>query len=143
MLKATLLASALSLGLAVPAQASDLKRNHEVTQPSRPALPAEVVTVETPRRNTGGVILADAVGGMLLGAAAGGGVSLYNHYNNADGSWGDWQRNVAIGAGIGLGVGLLFGAIDASNGDRTFTGPVADRRATGFAPPTAVYGAKF
>jgi hypothetical protein len=147
MLKATILASALALGLAIPARAaSDIQKSNTATRPVQTALPDEVVTVvETPRRNTGSVILADAVGGTLLGAAAGGGVALYNHFTNSDGSYGNWQRDIAIGAGIGLAVGLVFGLVDASNtADRTYTTTaIADRRASGFAPPTAAYGARF
>jgi hypothetical protein len=144
MLKATILASALALGLAIPARAaSDIQKSNSLTRPVQTALPAEVVTVETPRRSAGGVIIADAIGGAVLGAAAGGGVALYNHYNNSDGSWGNWQRDIAIGAGIGLAAGLIFGAVDAASADRTFVGPVADQRATGFSPPVGVYGARF
>ena len=145
MLKATILASALALGLAIPARAaSDIQKSNTATKPVQTALPDEVVTVETPHRSTGGVIIGDAIGGAVLGAAAGGGVALYNHFNNADGSYGNWQRDIAIGAGIGLAVGLVFGLVDASSySNRTFTGSVADRRATGFESATPVYGARF
>ncbi len=145
MLKATILASALALGLAIPAQAaSDIQKSNAATKPVQTALPADVVEVQSPHRNTGGVILGDAIGGAVLGAAVGGGVAVYNHYNNSDGSWGNWQRDIAIGAGIGLAAGLIFGLVDASStADRTYTGPVADRRESGFAPPAALYGARF
>jgi hypothetical protein len=134
----------LALGLAIPAQAaSDIQKSNAV-RPVQTALPADVVEVQSPHRNTGGVILGDAIGGAVLGAAVGGGVAVYNHYNNSDGSWGNWQRDIAIGAGIGLAAGLIFGLVDASStADRTYTGPVADRRESGFAPPAALYGARF
>jgi hypothetical protein len=143
MLKATLLATALAFGLASPVRAaSDIK--HGISQPVQTALPAEVVEVQTNRRSPGSVIIGAAVGGAVLGAAVGGGVALYRRYGSGDETWGNWQRDVAVGAGIGLAAGLVFGVVDASGtADRTFTGPVADRRSTGFAPPAAVYGARF
>jgi hypothetical protein len=143
MLRATILASALVASLAIPARANDIQRSIEVSKP-RPALPAEVVEVQSPRRSPGSVIITDAVGGAVLGAAAGGGVVLYNRYVASNGNWDNWERTVLIGAGIGLGVGLVFGAIDAAaNADRGFTGPVADRRQTGFSAPLASHGLRF
>jgi hypothetical protein len=140
MLKATLLAAALALGFAVPARAaSEIQKGGTV----RTALPAEVVEVQSPPRNSAGVILGDAIGGAVLGAAVGGGVALYRHETTTPKDWGNWQRDVAIGAGIGLAAGLLFGAVDAANSDRTFVGPVADVRPTGFVPPAATYGARY
>jgi hypothetical protein len=50
---------------------------------------------------------------------------------------------VLIGAGIGLGIGLIVGVADAASSDRTFTGPVADRRDTGFNSSMPVYGNRF
>src|SRR5438874_297600 len=52
----------------------------------------------------GSIIVGDVLGGTLIGAAAGGGVVLYNHYvtNSGNGDWGNWQHTVLIGAGIGL-----------------------------------------
>ena len=61
MLKATILASALAASLAVPARANDIQRSSEVSK-SHPALPAEVVEVQSPRRSAGSVIIGDAVG---------------------------------------------------------------------------------
>ncbi len=145
MLKATLLASVLALGAAIPARAaSDVKRSNEATRPTRTALPAEVVEVQA-QRSTGSVIFSDAVGGALLGGAAGAGVAAYNRYVPSNGTWDGWEKDVAIGAGIGLGVGLIFGLIDASSTDHTtyVATPVADQRASGFAPPVALYGARF
>jgi hypothetical protein len=54
MLKATILASALALGLAIPAQAaSDIQKSNAV-RPVQTALAADVVEVQSPHRNTGG-----------------------------------------------------------------------------------------
>src|SRR6267378_1693486 len=86
----------------------------------------------------------DAIGGAVLGAAVGGGVAAYRRYVSSESSWGNWQRDVAIGAGIGLAAGLILGAVDASsNADKRFYGPVADERRVGFGAPSAAYGARF
>src|SRR5204863_3736886 len=105
------------------------------------ALPAEVVEVEQ-HRSPGSIIVTDAIGGAALGALAGGGVAAYRNYVQNEG-WGNWQRDVLIGAGIGLGVGLIVGVASAASADRTFTGPIADQRVTGFSAPIPVYGAHF
>jgi hypothetical protein len=124
MLKNTILACAVALGIAVPARAE-----------LRP-LPAEVVGYESPHRNTAGVIVGDAVGGAIVGGLVGGGVAAYRNYVQNDG-WGNWQRDVLVGAGIGLGIGLIIGIADVASSDRTFMGPVADRREVGFDAPMA------
>lgn len=133
MLKNGLVACAVALGIAaLPAHA-------EVKQ-----LPDAVVGVEAPHRNAGGIIVGDAIGGALVGGLAGGGVAAYRNYVNNDG-WGDWQRDVLVGAGIGLGIGLIIGVADvASNPDRTYmNSPVSDRRDTGFSAPMAARGFRF
>jgi hypothetical protein len=94
-------------------------------------------------RSAASVIVTDMIGGAALGALAGGGVAAYRNYVQDQG-WGNWERDVLIGAGIGAGVGLILGvATTASQSDRTFTGPVADQRQTGFNSPVPVYGARF
>jgi hypothetical protein len=144
MLKTTVLVSALGLCLAIPARAeSVMQKKDEVSHAQRKSLPDEVVGYTAPHRNAAGVIVGDAVGGAVVGGLVGGGVAAYRNYVNNQG-WGNWQRDVLVGAGIGLGVGLIIGVADAaSNADRTWTGPVADRRETGFVRPTAVYGMRF
>jgi len=145
MYKSILVAPALALALALPARAvTDAKVTNQVTRSS--GLSDEVVEVQT-RPSPAGVIARDALGGAVLGAAVGGGVVLYNHYvtNNGNGDWGNWGRTIGIGAAIGAGVGLVFGAVDAaSNADRVRTnGPIADQRDVGFAPPTYAFGKRF
>jgi hypothetical protein len=109
----------------------------------RQSLPDDVVEVQG-HRSAGSVIVGDAVGGAALGALGGGAVAAYRNYVQNDG-WGNWQRDVLIGAGIGLGVGLIVGvASAASYADRTYMmGPVADQRPTGFSSSMPVYGARF
>jgi hypothetical protein len=146
MLKGTLAASTLVLSLSLAAPASAAGRDASVVPPSPSGLAQqEVPTVES-RPSAGSIIVRDAIGGAVLGAAVGGGVAVYRRYiqNGENGTWGNWQRDLALGAGIGLAAGLVLGAIDAaSNADRTFTGPVADQRRVGFDPPVAMYGARF
>jgi hypothetical protein len=146
MLKGTLAASTLVLSLSLAAPAHAAGRDAGVVPPSRSALAQEVATVQTERRSTAGIIARDAIGGAIAGAAVGGGVAVYRRYieNGSNGSWGNWQRDLAVGAGIGLAVGLVLGAVDAaSNADRRFTGPVADQRHIGFDAPMAMYGTRF
>ena len=138
MLKGTLAASTLvlSLSLVVPAHAAG--REAGVVPPARSALAQEVATVQTERPSTAGIIARDAIGGAIAGAAVGGGVAVYRRYieNGSNGSWGNWQRDLAVG--------LVLGAVDAaSNADRRFTGPVADQRSIGFDAPMAMYGTRF
>jgi hypothetical protein len=83
-----------------------------------------------------------ATTGAAAGALVGGGVAAYRKFVQNEG-WGNWQRDVLIGAGIGLGVGLIIGIADAASSDRTFTGPIADQRSNGFSPDVPVYGARF
>ena len=143
MLKGTLAASALvlSLSLAPPAHAAG--RDASVVPPPRSGLPQEVAVVES-RPSPVGIVARDAIGGAVLGAAVGGGVAAYRRYVSSEASWGNWQRDVALGAGIGLAAGLILGAVDAaSNADRRFIGPVADERHIGFDAPMAMYGGRF
>src|SRR2546429_2262189 len=103
MLKGTLAASTLvfSLSLAAPAHAAG--RDTSVVPPSRSGLAQEVAVVES-RPSTAGIIARDAIGGALAGAAVGGGVAAYHRYieHGSNGSWGDWQKYLDIGAGTGL-----------------------------------------
>ncbi len=144
MLRATVLISALALGFAVPARASEVVKVDKATAQAVPqqALPDDVNGYET-HRSPAGAIIGDAVGGAVVGGLVGGGVAFYNRYGTSNGSWGNWQRDVLIGAGIGLGVGLIVGGIDAaSNMDRTYQS-FADDRSVGFGSPIALHALKF
>ncbi|TMA42834.1 MAG: hypothetical protein E6J82_08260 [Deltaproteobacteria bacterium] len=121
MLKGIVVACACALAIPVQARANEVSRPKTVAPPE--ALPQQVYEVQQ-KRSPGSVIVTDAIGGQNDG-------------------WGNWQRDVLIGAGIGLGVGLIVGVADAASSDRTFTGPVADRRETGFNSSMPVYGNRF
>lgn len=62
-----------------------------------------------------GTVVRDTLSGGLLGAAVSGGIIGYEMgiQNHSDYNW---QRTLAIGAGIGLGVGLIWGIVDATTG---------------------------
>src|SRR2546430_15458741 len=120
MLKGVVVACACVLALPVQARAEVARVANPVAP--REALPQQTTEVET-RRSAGSVILTDTIGGAALGALAGGGVAAWHRYVDNTG-WGDWQRNVLIGAGIGAGVGLILGGAGAaSSAGRPFTGP--------------------
>jgi hypothetical protein len=147
MLKTMALVSALSLLAVAPAKAAtDVTTRITTTDSSHTSLPAEVVEVQSTRRSAGSIIVGDAIGGAVLGTAAGGGVALYNRYKSGnDGTWGNWQRDLAIGAGIGLAVGLIYGGIDAAtsaSADRAYAATV-DQRGNGFSAPVGQYGMRF
>ena len=78
---------------------------------SKDQLAAEVVEVQT-HRSAMSVIAQDALYGGIAGLAVGGAVALLNGGDN-------WGRDLAIGAGAGLLIGGVFGAVDAAaNADR-------------------------
>jgi hypothetical protein len=78
-------------------------------------LAAEIVEVQA-HRSPAAVIAQDALYGGLAGLAIGAGVALISN----DGNWG---RDLALGAGVGLLVGGVYGAVDAAaNADRAPVG---------------------
>lgn len=140
MIRNALIAATLSLGMAFAANAQTVVQQ---SNPPRQQLPDEVIGVEHAHTFDGGAMIRDTFGGAVLGAGIGVGVAYYNKEQNNGGNWGNWQRPVFIGAGIGAAVGLVFGIVDATTySDRTVT-PYADQRETGFSPPAAQYGMHF
>ncbi len=95
----------------------------------------QLVEVQT-HRNPASVIATDALYGGIAGLAIGGGVALLQN----DGNWG---RDLAVGAGAGLLIGGIFGAVDAaSNSDRAY--PVgSDVRDVGFSQGVSPLHGKF
>jgi hypothetical protein len=134
---------ALTTSFALHAQSMTLQ------QPVQPApkqgLPDEVLEVRHERVFPVGVVVRDTFGGAFLGAAAGGGYAIYQKENNNNGDWGNWQRPVLIGAGVGAGIGLILGIVDATTWSSAGYAPepVADQRQTGFTPATAQYSLHF
>jgi outer membrane lipoprotein SlyB len=112
MLKRFLIAPFAALLLAGAANADTLQTLtlRERAQ-SKDQLAAEVVEVQT-HRSAASIIAQDALYGGLVGLAIGGAVALLNGGDN-------WGRDLAIGAGAGLLIGGVFGAVDAAaNADR-------------------------
>jgi len=84
--------------------------------------PPAVTTVETAPtgRSTAAIVATDALFGGFTGALIGGAVTLIDQGNN-------WQRDLMIGAGVGILAGAAFGLYDASTQPRTVTRAVSDR----------------
>lgn len=74
------------------------------------------------RASPAGIVLRDTISGGLVGTAVGGGIILYQMGINNKSNY-DWGRTLAWGAVVGLGVGLIWGVVDATTGpsyaDRT------------------------
>ncbi|WP_242334270.1 MULTISPECIES: hypothetical protein [Anaeromyxobacter] len=86
-----------------------------VTPPaSQPA--TEVIVERRERPNPMATVATDAAYGGVAGLLVGTGVSLVNEWDN-------WQRDMMIGAGVGLLVGAAVGAVHA-----TYDAREADRR---------------
>lgn len=83
--------------------------NSTTTRTSRTRVSDEATGVETtPRGRTTAVIVAtDALYGGIAGLLVGGGITLVNQGSN-------WQRNLMIGAGVGILAGAAFGVYEAA-----------------------------
>ncbi len=90
-------------------------------------LAAEVVEVQT-HRSPVAIIAQDALYGGLAGLAIGAGVALITDSGN-------WGRDLAIGAGIGLLAGGVYGAVDAAS--------YSDRAPVGFGRAHPLTSTKF
>jgi hypothetical protein len=129
MLKTLFFAPVAALLMAGTASAGTLQTLaiSERAQTKDQQLAAEVVEVST-RRSPVAVIAQDALYGGLAGLAIGAGVSLLDGSNN-------WGRNLAVGAGAGLLIGGVFGAVDAAAN--------ADRAPVGFNNPYRLMSGRF
>ena len=106
-----LVAPLLAVLVAAPAWAGTGTRvtNENAAAPQSDAF-RDLVEVQTTRSPVA-VIARDALYGGIAGLAVGAGVALLNDGDN-------WGRDLAIGAGAGLIVGAIFGAVDAASADR-------------------------
>jgi hypothetical protein len=77
------------------------------------ALAQDYVRVER-ERSTAGIVLRDTIAGVLLGSAVAGGIILYEMEIDDNEDY-DWEETLAWGAAIGLGAGLVWGLVDATN----------------------------
>lgn len=90
-----------------------------VNPPNSPTVvstaPAQTYVERQPPRNPVATVALDAAYGGIAGALIGTGVTLVN-------SWSHWQRDIGVGAGIGLiagaAVGIAHAAIEAGEGRR-------------------------
>jgi hypothetical protein len=79
-----------------------------------------VETVPVNGRSTAAIIATDALYGGFTGALIGGAVTLIDSGNN-------WQRDLMVGAGIGILVGAAFGIYDSTTQPKVVTHAVSDR----------------
>ncbi|MCA1826925.1 MAG: hypothetical protein ABR567_15610 [Myxococcales bacterium] len=94
-----------------------------VVNPNDPNVPpAAVSTVETTStgRSAASIIATDALYGGFTGVLIGGAVTLIDQGNN-------WQRDLMVGAGIGILAGAAFGIYDSTTQPKTVTRAVSDR----------------
>ena len=135
MLLAPLFAALLIAGGANAREIQTLTLQNVVQTHQDQGLRAEVVEV-TGRRSPVSVIATDALYGGLAGLAIGGGVALLNSGN-------DWPRDLAIGAGAGLLIGGIFGAVDAASSADHYSPPMTENRDRGFSSSVAPLSGRF
>jgi hypothetical protein len=107
MLRTLFIAPLAALLLAGAANASPLQTLTLREQPQSTNQMADIFEVSH-HRSPAGIIFRDAFYGGMVGLAIGGGVALISQ----DGNWG---RDLATGAGVGLLIGGIFGAMDVAS----------------------------
>jgi hypothetical protein len=134
-MKKLLLAPLAALLFAFSANASPIRTlTLQQSQAADKGLRADILEVHG-NRSAVSIIATDALYGGIAGLAIGAGVALLSN----DGNWG---RDLAIGAGAGLIVGGIFGAVDAATMvDRAY--PVGQMRSVGFSRGVSPFGARF
>jgi hypothetical protein len=135
MLLAPLFAALLLAGTANAGEIRTLTLQNSMQPGGDQGLRAEVVEVSG-RRAPVAVIATDALYGGVAGLAIGGGVALLNSGN-------DWQRDLAIGAGAGLLIGAVFGAVDAASSADRYSPPMTENRDRGFSSSVSPFSGKF
>jgi hypothetical protein len=134
-MKKLLLVPLAALLFAFSANASPIRTlTLQQSQAADKGLRADILEVHG-HRSAVSIIATDALYGGIAGLAIGAGVALLSN----DGNWG---RDLAIGAGAGLIVGGIFGAVDAATmADRAY--PVGQMRNVGFSRGVSPFGARF
>jgi hypothetical protein len=134
-MKKLLLVPLAALLFAFSANASPIRTlTLQQSQAADKGLRADILEVHG-NRSAVSIIATDALYGGIAGLAIGAGVALLSN----DGNWG---RDLAIGAGAGLIVGGIFGAVDAATmADRAY--PVGQMRDVGFSRGVSPFGARF
>ena len=103
--------AALFLSFGAHAQSLHTLTVAEMPRTDNQQLSDAIIGVEA-RPSPGAVIATDALYGGIAGLAVGGGIALITDSGN-------WGRDLAVGAGVGLIAGAIFGAVDAASyGDR-------------------------
>ena len=134
MLLAPLFAALLLTGSANAGEIRTLTLDNPM-QSRDQGLRAEVVEI-TSHRTPVSIIATDALYGGIAGLAIGGGVALLNSGN-------DWQRDLAVGAGAGLLIGGIFGAVDAASSADRYSPPMTGNRDRGFSAGVSPLSGKF
>jgi hypothetical protein len=134
-MKKLLLAPLAALLFAFSANASPIRTlTLQESQTADKGLRADIIEVRS-HRSVASVIATDALYGGIAGLAIGGGVALLSNDGN-------WARDLAVGAGAGLIIGGIFGAVDAATtADRAY--PVGQMRNVGFSRGLSPIGGKF
>jgi len=135
-MKKLLFAPFAALFLAFSANAAPIQTLtlHEPQVATDKGLQDGFIEVNT-HRSVASVIATDALYGGIAGLAIGGGVALLSQDSN-------WGRDLAIGAGAGLIIGGIFGAVDAASyADRG--SPGSGYHDVGFSRGVSPLGGKF
>lgn len=102
---------------------NDPNANVPPPPPARVRVDTDATAVETTPtgRSSAGIIATDALYGGFTGALIGGAVTLIDQGNN-------WQRDLMVGAGVGVLAGAAFGIFEAATQKTTVvTRAAADR----------------
>ncbi|HUJ25881.1 MAG TPA: hypothetical protein VLW85_07685 [Myxococcales bacterium] len=85
------------------------------TAPAPPPASPTVTEMTSPSgRSTAAIIATDALYGGFAGGLVGGGITLIDQGNH-------WQRDLMVGAGVGILAGAAFGAYEAAVQPQTVT----------------------
>ena len=104
-----LLATAFALSLPALAQTTTTVTSQPQQLRTRVRVDDTTAVTTVPNgRSTGAIVATDALYGGIAGALVGGGVTLIDQGNH-------WQRDIMVGAGVGVLLGAAFGVYEATN----------------------------